>query len=100
MSAQEFETALKTGDGREQREKFVALNFRKQLVQPKDGLIQTETIEIQTAPELKETVNSALFKAAKKKIAWKVRAIWNLKVRRRILKRQNAILTLVQTIGV
>lgn len=43
----------------------MSLNFRKQDVKSKEDLIQTETLEIQTAPEIKESANTAIFKAAK-----------------------------------
>lgn len=46
--------------------RFITLNFMKQYIQSPEGLIHTETIELHTAPEIKEIVNIALFKAAKK----------------------------------
>lgn len=50
---------MKAADGKEKNELFVALNFRKQYIQSEEGLIQTETIKIQTTPEVKEIVNNA-----------------------------------------
>lgn len=66
MTIHDIQAALKTADGRESKEKFITLNFSKQCVQNLAGLIQTETIKIQTAPEIKEMMNTSLYKAAKK----------------------------------
>lgn len=60
----EREKAVKLADGKENKELFITLNFRKQYVKSKK-LIQTETLEIQTAPEIKKSINTAIFKAAK-----------------------------------
>lgn len=53
MSLAEINRAMKAAKGKEKKELFVRF-------------IQTETIEIQTAPEIKEIVNNTLFKASKK----------------------------------
>ena len=71
-----------------------------------EGLIQTETIELQTAPEIKEAVNTALFKAAKKDqlpgryFPYGISKAIGTEEYRRVLKRQNAYLESVQLIGV
>lgn len=76
----------------------MALNSRKQYMQLADGLVQTETIELQTAPELEETVNSALFKASKKNqmprkyVPYEISRTVVAEEYRIILKRQNAFL--------
>lgn len=56
----------KNGRWKREKDRYVTLNFKKQYIQSPEGLIQTETMELQTAPEIKEMVNTALFKAAKK----------------------------------
>lgn len=68
MSIQDIETSKKTNDGKDSKDNFIALNFKKHYIQSPEGLIQTETIEVQMAPEIKQIVNAALFKASKKSI--------------------------------
>ena len=106
MSAQEIVTALKTADGKERKERFVTLNFKKQYIHSQEGLIQTETIELQTSPEIKETINTALFKAAKKDqlpgkyYPYGISKAIGIEEYRRVLKRQNAFLESTQLIGI
>jgi hypothetical protein len=97
---------MKATDDKEKKEMFVTLNFRKEYIQSEEGIIQTETIEIQSAPEIKETVNNALFKASKKgQLPGKYYPYCILKSEgveeyRKILKRQNAFLASTQVIGI
>lgn len=86
-------------------ELFITLNFRKQYINYVEGLIQTETLEGQTAPELKEMVNSALFKVAKKNqlpgryYPYGISKTLGVEEYQTILKRQNAFLASVHMIG-
>jgi hypothetical protein len=47
---------------------YLTLSFRKQYINIEKMLIQTEALEVQTAPELKEIVAKALMSASKKKL--------------------------------
>jgi hypothetical protein len=46
---------------------YLTINFRKQYVNTAKGLTQTETLEVQTAPELREAISGAMIMASKKK---------------------------------
>ena len=65
MLKDEIDKATKASDGETDNDVFDTLNFRKQYIEAKEGLIQTETLEIQTSSEIKESINTAIFKAAK-----------------------------------
>lgn len=49
MSKEEIEKSVKASYGKNNKEVFITLNFRRQYMKSKEGLIQTEALEIQTA---------------------------------------------------
>lgn len=106
MSKEEIENAVKVLDGKANREVLITLNFRKQYVKSKEGLIQTETLEIQMAPEIKESVNAAIFKAAKngqlqgKYFAYGLSQTVGNEENRKILMRHYAFLASTQIVGI
>jgi hypothetical protein len=106
MSKEEAEKATQASNGSTDRDVFVTLNFRKQYIKGRDGLIQTETLEIQTAPEIKQSVNTAIFKAAKKGelpgkyFPYGVSQTLGGEEYQRILMRQNAFLASTQVVGI
>ena len=106
MSKEELEKATQASNGSTDRDVFVTLNFRKQYIKGREGLIQTETLEIQTAPEIKESVNTAIFKAAKKGqlpgkyFPYGVSQTLGGEEYQRILMRQNAFLASTQVVGI
>jgi hypothetical protein len=106
MSSDEIEKAREAADDKDKRELFITLNFRKQYIKSSEGLIQTETLELQTAPQIKEIVNSALFKAAKKNqlpgrfYPYGVSSTLGAEEYRNILKRQNAFLSTTHVVGI
>ena len=106
MSKEEAEKATQASNGSTDRDVFVTLNFRKQYIKGRDGLIQTETLEIQTAPEIKQSVNTAIFKAAKKGelpgkyFPYGVSQTLGGEEYQRILMRQNAFLSSTQVVGI
>lgn len=105
MTANEIQEAINAADGQERKAMFITLNLRKQYIQADGGLIQTETLEIQAAPEIKAIVNNALFKASRnrtlprKYFPYGILKTLGIKEYRRILKRQNAFLASTQVIG-
>lgn len=105
MSLEERET-VKAADGKENREMFITLNFRMQYVESKKGLLQTETLEVQAAPESKEMVNSTIFKTAKngmlpgKYVPYGISQSIGTEEYRKILMRQNAFLAPTKIIGI
>jgi hypothetical protein len=106
MTKEEVEKAAQASNGSTDRDVFVTLNFRKQYIKAKEGLIQTETLEIQTAPEIKESVNTAIFKAAKKGqlpgkyFPYRVSQTLGGEEYQRILMRQNAFLASTHVVGI
>ena len=42
---------------------YLTINFRKQYANTAKGLTQTETLEVQTAPELREAISGAMIMA-------------------------------------
>ena len=83
----------------------MTLNFKKQYIQSPEGLIQTETIEVQTALEIKEIINVALYKAARNELLlgryypYGISKTIGIEEYRMVLKRQNAFLASVEIIG-
>jgi hypothetical protein len=106
MSADEISEAMKAADDQNKKEMFITLNFKKQYIQSEEGLIQAETLEIQSAPEIKESINRSLFKASKngtlpgKYYPYGISKSLGQEEYRKILKRQNAFLAATQIIGV
>jgi hypothetical protein len=106
MSAEEIDDAMKAADDQDKKDMFITLNFKKQYIQSEEGLIQTETLEIQSAPEIKESINKALFKASTngnlpgKYYPYGISRTLGQEEYRKILKRQNAFLAGTHIIGV
>ena len=106
LSEQQIEKAKQAADNKEKEDQFVTLNFRKLYVNSKEGLIQTEVLEVQTSPEIKETINNALFTVAKKNILpgryypYGISRSLGMEEYKNILKRQNAFLEETQIIGI
>jgi hypothetical protein len=106
MTDEEVKEAIDAADNQDTKEMFVTLNFRKQYIQAEEGLIQTETLEIQAAPEIKAIVNNALFRASKngtlpgKYFPYGISKTLGVDEYRKILQRQNAFLATTQVIGI
>jgi hypothetical protein len=106
MTWEEIEKAEKASDGNTEKDVFVTLNFRKQYIKAKEGLIQTETLELQTAPEIKESINSAIFKAVRngqlpgKYFPYGVSQTLGSEEYRKVLMRQNAFLAATVVVGI
>ena len=106
MSEQQVEQAKQSADNKDKEDQFTTVNFKKLYINSKEGIIQTEVLEIQTAPEIKEMINTALFNAAKKHLLpgryypYGISRSVGMEEYKNILRRQNLLLETTEIISI